>query len=314
MSRGQAFLWRLEYFGVKTFSLFVRLLPERWCPWFGRRLGDLIHLVLPGKVRLGRENVAQAFGWEPTDPRAVATIRESFRHFATIPFELMRLRQALATTPAEQLLNLIGRPQLDAWLAQGKGAIFVSGHLGNWEVMGTLGPYFELPIVTVGRPVENPLVNGFLKKVRSEFGQVLIDKKGAPRQMAREIRSGACLALLLDQHAGRRGVRVEFFGRSASTFPSAALFARRFEVPIFPVASYRQGGFQRIHVEIGDPIHANPDLDQEEDLYRMTQECACRLEETVRRFPDQYLWFHRRWRPGGTEPQPEWLARYAGAS
>jgi KDO2-lipid IV(A) lauroyltransferase len=275
-----------------------------------RTLGNLMHLVLPGRVRMARQEVSRVTGTPIDDPEVPRIVRASFQHFVLVLFELLMLERGLSRRPYDDILRVDGYEKIVPHLKT--GAVLASGHLGNWEVVGTLAPLYKMHTVSVGRHIENPYLDRAVNSLRERHGQIVIDKDGAPLRLAREIkRNGAFIGLLLDQHAGSRGLRVEFLDRPASTFPTAGYLARRFKVPIFPFVSYRDGSWLKIRVEVGDPVMADPDLPEDEDVYRMTLLLNRALEKGIREHPDQWLWFHRRWKKGGEEPKPEWLERYA---
>ena len=314
MSQSHPWRWRLEYLLARGFLGLLRILPLAVVAWLSRRLGDLCYWVLRSRRRVGFENIERALGLASTDPRARAILRESFRHFVLVPMELFLLDRGLRNSSPEELLPIERRPDLDELVAAGRGGVVVTGHIGNWEIMGALAPLQGLPLVSVGRRADNPYLHKILNGFRTRYGQEILDKDGAPLAIARALRRGKLIALLLDQHAGRRGIRVPFFGELASTFPSAALFARRFQVPIFPMFSVREDRrLFHVRAKAFPPIFSDPELTEEEDYYQMTRAYKRCLEQTIRENPGQWLWFHRRWRKGGKEPEPSWEARYAGA-
>jgi KDO2-lipid IV(A) lauroyltransferase len=297
-------LWAL--FGL------TQTLPVSWCLFLARRLGDLMYGALRSRARLARENLAHALQRDPEDPQLYRLARSSFRHFATVTFELLLLNRVMKRKSAHDLVQIEGQEHLHLLREQGKGAILVTAHLGNWEILGTLAPQVGYPVVSVGRHIKNRVMDAALTRLRSRFGQRIVDKDGATLPVVREIKRGGLVAMLMDIHAGRRGMRVDFFGRPASTFVTAAQLARRLKVPCVPTLSWRRGPLQ-ILVRVGPPILPDPELDEEEDVYRMTRTFHQLLERTILEHPDQWLWFHRRWKKGGKEPKQEWITRYAGA-
>jgi len=225
--------------------------------------------------------------------------------------ELMRLGRELDRRPPEEIIDIQGRQYLEDILATGGACFYLSGHIGNWEVTGALCERLGYAMTSIGRGVDNPYLHMWLKDLRCRFGQKISDKEGASRDILRIIREGGKVAMLLDQHAGRHGIRVPYFGRLASTFVSAARLARRLGAPLLPAFSYRHGRLLRLRMKLFEPIWPDPELPTDEDHFRLTAYYTACLEQMVRAHPEQYLWFHRRWRPGGQEPEPAWLERYA---
>jgi KDO2-lipid IV(A) lauroyltransferase len=303
--------WRVEHWLVHGLIGLLRALPVPAAFAFARGLGALAHLVLRSRVRLARRQMADALGGRPDDARIRADVRACFRHFMRVPVEMMTMEAALARKRPDEVLRLRGKEHFDRVLARGRGVIFLTGHLGNWEVMGTLAPKLGLPVTGVGRPIENPLIDAELLALRSRFGQRMVEKDGAGVKLLRELRQGHTIALMTDQHAGSTGLRVPFFHAPASTFTFIASLARRLDVPLLPIFSRCGARPHEVDAVIEPPIEPDPSLPEDEDAFRMTLAFHRRLEAAIRAAPGQYLWFHKRWKASGREPDPKWLERYA---
>lgn len=287
------------------------VLPLWSCFRFATAASHLFRWITPRRARQARENISAALQIPAGDPRLESIVRASYRHFCLVTMELFVLPRLLKRSAPEELLRFHGREHVDAALAAGRGAVVATAHIGNWEVSGALGPLLGIPMVSIGKRLENPLVDGVLGTLRCRYGQRMVDKDGAFLTVARETRRGAFAGILLDVHAGRRGSRVEFFGRPASTFLHAARMARRFKVPFLPCFTARVEEPMRLEAEVGPPIEPDLSLDEEEDVYRMTLEFHRLLEAAIRRHPEQWQWFHRRWKKGGQDPPREWARRVA---
>jgi KDO2-lipid IV(A) lauroyltransferase len=120
--------------------------------------------------------------------------------------------------------------------------------------------------------------------------------------MARSLREGGYLGILVDQNAGRRGVFVPFFGRLASTTPAPATMALRFRAPLIPAWQWREDGGRHHVVEVEAPLPFPDTGDRDEDVWRLTAAMTARVEAWVRKEPGQWLWAHRRWK---TRPPEE---------
>ncbi len=301
---------RIETVAVRGVLAVARRLPDGASIGLADALGTLMRLVLPSRARLAREQMAAALGRAPDDPQIREWSRACFSHFMRIPLELILAPRLVERNGASAMLELRDRHHLDAALALGRGVILLTGHFGNWELFGLLAPLFGLRSVVVARPMKNRLLDAELMALRSRYGQRFVAKDGAGLPLARALRSGATVGLLIDQHAGSRGVRVPFFHAEASTFTLAAALSRRFGAPIVPWFA-RVPGPHRVEARFEEPLAVDPTLSDEEDAWRITDLFHRRLEAAIRADPQQYLWFHRRWKKGGTEPDPRWRERYA---
>jgi Kdo2-lipid IVA lauroyltransferase/acyltransferase len=183
-----------------------------------------------------------------------------------------------------------------------KGMLLVTGHYGNFEIVGYLLGLFGFEIYSIARPLDNKYLNRFLYEVRERRGQRIIDKKGAAQVMPELVKKGGTLGFIADQDAGKKGVFVDFFGRKASTYKSIGLMAITYNLPIVVGYSRRVGN--RFFFEIGATRVIEPHewANQEDPLTWITAEYAKAIETFVREDPTQYWWLHRRWK---TRPKDE---------
>jgi KDO2-lipid IV(A) lauroyltransferase len=238
------------------------------------------------------ENLMLAFPERSPAERA-AICRRSFQHLGMMLVELGLLlvgdpARMLARVTVEGLSHLPGH--------DGHGVLLLSAHLGNWELLGLAHALSGRPLAVVVRPLDSARLNRLAKRLRTRTGMELIPKRRALRAVLDALRRGRMVGILLDQNATRLdGVFVPFFGRLASTSRSLAVLALRTGTPIVPVFIHRErNGHHRIIVE--PPIEGPVSLSGDGAIVELTAACSQRIEEAVRRRPEQWLWLHRRWR------------------
>ena len=183
------------------------------------------------------------------------------------------------------------------WLMQqGEGLLLVTGHYGNFEIIGYLLGLFGFNIYSVARPLDNKFINNYLYKVRQQAGQRIIDKKGAAELMDKISSTGATLCFIADQDAGKKGIFVDFFGRKASTYKSIGLLAITNNIPIG--VGYSRRIDNRFYFEMGINRIIFPEEWSEKDdpLQWVTAEYTKAIEELVCEDPSQYWWMHSRWK------------------
>ena len=182
-----------------------------------------------------------------------------------------------------------------------RGLIFLTGHFGNWEVMGYTLATLGFKSVAVARTLDNPYINEWALRRRQAGGLRILDKKGAAMEVDGILAGHGSVGFIADQDAGRRGVFVDFFGRPASTYKSIALMAMRHETPVIIGYARRLGPQFQFEIAADRIIYPNEWADRKDPLRWITQEYTAELERIIRRDPDQYLWAHRRWkhRPKG---------------
>ncbi len=190
-----------------------------------------------------------------------------------------------------------------------KGVIVISAHMANWEVgLQFFGCYFEKPMTGVARKMRYGWLDHWLHSLRTRFGNRIIYKKGALPAMTQALRRGGIVGLLVDQSRRRQGVDITFFGREATATPAAALLAIRCKSPVFPMFCIREDDGQ-LTIHIKPPLQLKRTKDLRSDLQSNTQIMIDAVEEIVREYPDQWMWYQRPWKKAHPELYPEWEAR-----
>lgn len=199
-----------------------------------------------------------------------------------------------------------GWEHLDAALAGGRGALLVTGHLGNWELGGSYIAARGVPVDAIARHMSNRIFERYLTRVRQSFGVTVVFDEEAVRTTPRSVRANRVVGFLSDQGVlGLASTFVPFFSRLAKTPRGPAVFALRLNVPVvFAVAVRLPSGKYRLIVEPIEVVHTG---DREADTVALVTRYTARLEHWVRQYPEQYFWQHRRWKyqPDGAPPLPD---------
>ena len=270
---------------------------------FGARLGALGYRPLGIRRFVVERQIAAAFpGLGHAEVARIA--RASYENLGRTSIEAA----LLARLGRDAVLDLFEgsdswEPVAEAQRA-GQGIIFVTGHLGNWELGGAYLAARGLQFEAIARRMKNPLFDRYLTSTRSRIGMRVIYDADAVRRTPRALREGAAVAFVADQGVlGLASTFVPFFGRPAKTPRGPAVFALRFGAPMFFASAVRQPtGKYRMII---DPIPVEQTGDRERDVDATVARYTRVLEGWVRRYPEQYLWHHRRWRrqPPGTPPE-----------
>ena len=270
---------------------------------FGARLGALGYRPLGIRRFVVERQIAAAFpGLGHAEVARIA--RASYENLGRTSIEAA----LLARLGRDAVLDLFEgsdswEPVAEAQRA-GQGIIFVTGHLGNWELGGAYLAARGLQFEAIARRMKNPLFDRYLTSTRSRIGMRVIYDADAVRRTPRALREGAAVAFVADQGVlGLASTFVPFFGRPAKTPRGPAVFALRFSVPMFFASAVRQpGGRYRMII---DPIPVDRTGDRERDVDATVARYTRVLEGWVRRYPEQYLWHHRRWRRQPPDTPPE---------
>jgi KDO2-lipid IV(A) lauroyltransferase len=269
-------------YGLMRAGVFaVERLPVRG---FLRLLGCLSPYIFRREARLAREHLRATL--PHVDP--VKTTRRMFVHFSQSLWELSRLRRWVPELDGQ------ARQVLDDALAEGKGAIVISGHVGNWEILGQAIAAAGYPIATVATPFYDPRVTRWLDKWRTQRGLKILWRDGnSGKAILRALRSNQLMGFLIDQDTKTAGDYVSFFGRPAFTATTPAALALRTGAPVIFCWHHRRRKNHQITIERIDYERTG---DHGRDTLALTALLTARLENVIRTAPEQWVWMHRRWR------------------
>jgi KDO2-lipid IV(A) lauroyltransferase len=188
-----------------------------------------------------------------------------------------------------------GEERVRAAHAHKRGVLLFTGHFGFWEINALVHGLVLQPMSVLARPLDNPLLHNLLESVRGKTGNSVIYRRGAIRRVLRALEANQAVAVLIDQHIQTAdAVYVDFFNRPAATTSALAALALRTGAPVVPVFALPLPGgrFRMVYEHPVDP----PPADDPDAIRDFTQRCTDVLEMYVRRYPQLWLWMHRRWR------------------
>ena len=279
----------------------VRHLPRRVALAFGRSLGRLLADLDRRHVAIAVDNLGRAFpDWG--NSRARRTAHGVYAHFGQTLLDILWL----SGKPKETALALVdeeGHQHVEAARARGRGTVFVTAHIGNWELYGVVHGWLSPPVGVVARPLDNPALDRRLCDFRTRSGNTVIYKQRALVQVLRRLKDGGDVAILVDQHVQEQdGIFVDFFGRPAATTTVAAALAVKTGAAL--VAAHCEATPDgRYRLVYGPPLDWTPSGDRQRDIAELTQRLTTTIEGWVRAVPEQWLWMHRRWK---TQPSATW--------
>ncbi len=285
----------LEYTGLKVGLFIFDVLPLRFAESAAIFFADLYYAFSKKRRQIAQCNIKRAgIAASEKDIRKIA--RQSFRNFALVAVESLRFHSYINSDNWRDKVEIDVAPEVMKILSNDEqGIVLVSGHIGNWEVAGKLLSFVK-PVSAIARKMNNPYAEKIMEKRSAGTRVKLIPKRGAGAlTFLREIRRGNALTLLVDQHARKGGIRVDFLGIPASTYPTPAFLQLRTGVPLIFGYCVRLGPmkFKVGAVELKD-ISATDNRDA--DVIRIMELLNRELEKIIRQYPEQYLWAHRRWR------------------
>ena len=294
--RAELLLFRLAAGGLA-------LLPPAAARRAGRAAARAAFALLSSRRRILSRNLTAAF--PDASPERIASIGSaSIGGFASALVDFLETGRM----SREELLSrvsVVGEENLRAGRARGKGVFLLSAHIGNWEIGALVAGMLGEPIAPVVRPLDNPLLEEELGRLRRRFGNRPVPKKQATREILRAMARNETVAILVDQNVlPREAVFVPFFGRPAATTPSLALLQIKTGAAVVPVFTWPEAD-GRYRLDFETPIlpeeFGGTAVDREERVRRATARYMAVTEAAVRKDPAAWLWVHNRWK---TRPVP----------
>lgn len=294
--------WVLEYAAVRLWCLIIGCFPVQTNLRTARVLAGVWWHLMPRHRRRALEHLHLALGDRLPPEQLQRIARRSFEHLAQVYLVEMPMTPRLVNEWSWSRWVELGElgPALRELLS-GRGAILLTAHFGNYELLGYTICRLGLPLNAIMRPVDNPLINDYVTESRRAGGLRLLFKRGAGQTADALLQAGQTVCFIADQDAGRKGVFAEFFGRPASWYKSIGLLAIRRRVPVIVGHAIRSAAGFRYRIDVERIIRPQEWDTRDDPLGWLTQEYAGAIEQAIRRHPEQYLWIHRRWK---TQPRP----------
>jgi KDO2-lipid IV(A) lauroyltransferase len=293
----------LDKFEFRLVMAVARLLG--WLPrGMARRLGALLgytfYCLHYRLRRVGQRNLELAFPELSTKSKR-AELCSVFRHLG---WQLVEFCRMSGYTP-DNTRGWLRTEGLDHYLAarvREKGVLIVTAHLGAWELSSFYHSLMGYPMSIVARKLDNRPLDEYVNRIRCQHGNSVMHKDDFARGLLTAMHKGETVGLLMDTNmTPPQGVFVDFFGRQACTASGLARVALKTGAAVLPGFMLWEDAEQRYVLHFGPELHFEQSGDEEADIVAATQLCTLTIESWIRRYPDQWLWIHRRWktRPAG---------------
>ena len=281
-----------QYHLLKIFSRFVCLLPYSAVLFIGRILGRLYYRIAAKQRQRAVRQIREGLSLSENDAQKV--IEKLFINIGQTVLEVLYTPNLTPDT-VEQYITIEHREYLDEALAKGKGVVFLTAHIGNWEWLGAALSLAGFPMTSVIKRQPNEQYTRLLNEFRELVGLQLFASGGNEMiGAAKALKKGKVLGFLSDQDGGKEGVWLSFFGKFASTPQGAAAFSHKFTAPLVPgfIIRKKQGGHK---VVLYPPLSIENSGDKTRDIEFLTKQYTKVIEMVIRQYPDQWLWFQKRW-------------------
>ena len=254
----------------------------------------LFYHLVPRQRLIAAYNLRRAFP-DKSDDEIVRISREVYRNLGIVAAEFFDIH-GITKKNIGKLVEVEGLEHCLKALGKGLGVLFFTAHFGNWELAAAAVSLLVKPVGVIYRPLDSALLDRIVLRGRSATGNIPIPKERAMRPMLRHLKQNGILGILIDQNvAWYEGVFVDFFGRPACTTNGLALLALHTGAPVLPgfMARLPDGRYRLV---LGPEVEVIDTGDHEADILANTQRFTKVIEETVRQYPEQWLWIHQRWK------------------
>ncbi len=281
---------------IFTVVWLVSMIPFHTGQLIGRTLGRAFSLIPMGRTKISLDNLCHAFGDNMTEDELKELNRQVVMHFGQMLFEVPHILR-LSLSNLDRYLTWENEERFFAAIEKEKGVFILGGHFGNWELLSAaINIYLTPNMAVIAREIDFVPLDRVINTLRSNFGVEVINKQRGIRKIMKALKDKKSVGILLDQNVDRyEGVFVPFLGRQACVNKGLALMALKTGTPVVPVFSVRQpDGRYRIFVE--KEVELIRTGDKTRDVEENTALFTGIIEKYIRQYPDQWFWFHRRWK------------------
>ncbi len=281
-----------QYYLIKVFSWLICRLPYSCILALGKAMGLVYFRVAARPRQRAITQASEHLGI--SEQEAAGLVRQLCVHLGQTFLEIM-YTPVLTRDNIDRFVTIENRHYLEEVLSNGRGAVILAAHFGNWEWLGATLALIGIPLSSVIKPQPNQQHTRILNEFRQNTGMQIFNRGTSELLgISRALKQGRFVGFVADQDAGKGGLFVEFLGEMASTPLGPATFARKFNIPVIPTFITRlpEGGH---HVLVMQPFYCENTGNEADDLLRATKKMVEITENVIRKTPDQWLWFMKRW-------------------
>ena len=298
----------LAYAAVWSVLKFAGALPRPLARAMGAGIARMLFAVTPRLHRVAKFNLQMAFP-EWTDTQREATLRGMVRSLGWMAAEFARMPRYTREN-IEKIIVLDGNEHFLEGQRRGKGVLFLTAHMGVWELSSYAHALYGYPLHYMARPLDNARLDALVNRYRELSGNKPIFKNESARAMLKILRQADTVGILADQNTlPEEGVFVDFFGTPACTTTGIARVALHTGAAVVPGYAVWDESLNKYRLRFEPPLELIRTGDAERDILENTQRFAKVTEEIIRKYPEQWVWVHARWktRPEGEPPLYDFL-------
>jgi KDO2-lipid IV(A) lauroyltransferase len=297
-----------EYAAVWLILKTLGVLPRGVARAAAGAIARIAYAALPKLRRTAEFNLRLAFPeWDATRRKEV--IRGMVRNLGWMAAEFARLPRYTCEN-IEQVVILEGHENFLEGQRRGKGVLYLTGHIGAWELSSFAHALYGFPLHYMARPLDNARVDALVNRYRGLSGNQPIFKNESARALLTILKESGTVGILADQNTlPAEGVFIDFFGKTACTTTGIARVALHTDAAVVPGYAYWDGSIGKYRLRFEPAVELVRTGDTERDVFVNTQKFAAVIEGIIRKHPEQWVWVHARWktRPKGEAPLYDFL-------
>jgi len=283
----------IAYILVRVLNKIFSVIPISFSLWLGRRLGLLVFFINRKRRVVAYANLKAAFAKEKSPAELRAITKKVYQTLVQTFVEVLNLTK-VNKAYVDRYVEVVNMERVRNASKSGRGTILLTAHFGDWELSGLVSSVVGYPILVLAREQKMKRLNEALNRLRESNGCKVIRKGMQTKNILRALHNNQVVGILSDQDAGKNGMFVNFFGRPTSCHTGPFEIARKTNAIILPNFIVRTGGahhklYLEEYIDFSDPGSTD-------DIRRSLQKFANVLEAYIRKYPDQWLWMHKRWK------------------
>ena len=299
----------LQYAVAWTFVKTLGALPRTVARSLGAAGAQALLVLRPKLAKTAEFNLKLAFPeWSESERSAV--MKAMTRNLGWMAAEFARFPR-YTTENIESVVILDGHENFLAGQSRGKGVLYLTGHIGAWELSSFAHALYGFPLHYMARPLDNGPLDALVNEYRGLSGNKPIFKNESARQILRVLKGAGTVGILADQNTmPEEGVWVDFFGTPACTTTGIARVALHTDAAVVPGYAYWDESLRKYRLRFEPPVELVRSGDNERDVLENTRRFSKVIEKIIREHPEQWVWVHARWknRPTGEPPIYDFLS------
>ena len=283
------------YLLLRSFFCVLQATPEAPLHSLGRGLAWMMTYVMRIRRKVCIDNLRHVYP-KASDQQLQQVIYQMWLSLFLMLFEVAQAPRRINRYNWRSHIEVDNVEDLLRGLLSPNPTMLLSGHYGNFELAGFVAGLFGFPSFTIARPLDNPLMNDYINRFRSRYGQFILPKKGVAETVERLLKEGETLTVLADQSAGKKGVWMDFMGRPASCHKALALYALTTRANVVVIVARHHWKMFSLALDCRGLLSCETLSSESATIKGITSWYNRQLEDAIAIAPAQYWWLHRRWK------------------